>query len=145
MKPTFWVTKIIQPSWNSLSHFPNPRTWTTLSHLSNLFQLSFTLVNILFKVSNGWTPSQQCILSFSVSHLVLLIFLFSIFLAATIFFCFFFLRCFKLRWRQSRCDDWCALLQRCLKRRRRLLVVVVDVLCSGFALLDEFVAMVSLG
>ena len=90
MKPTFWVIKIIQPSWNSLSHFPNPRTWTTLSHLSNLLQLSLTLLNILFKVSNGWTPSQQCILSFSVSHLVL-IFLFSVFLAATIFFCFFFL------------------------------------------------------
>ena len=89
MKPTFWVIKIIQPSWNSLSHFPNPRTWTTLSHLSNLLQLSLTLLNILFKVSNGWTPSQQCILSFSVSHLVL-IFLFSVFLAATIFFCFFF-------------------------------------------------------
>ena len=89
MKPTFWVIKIIQPSWNSLSHFPNPRTWTTLSHLSNLLQLSLTLLNILFKVSNGWTPSQQCILSFSVSHLVL-IFLFSVFLAATIFFWFFF-------------------------------------------------------
>ena len=89
MKPTFWVTKIIQPSWNSLSHFPNPRTWTTLSHLSNLFQLSLTLVNILFKVSNGWTSSQQCILYFSVSHLVL-IFLFSVFLAATIIFFFFF-------------------------------------------------------
>ena len=90
MKPTFWIIKIIEPSWNSLSHFPNPPTWTTLSHLSNLLQLSLTLLNILFKVSNGWTPSQQCILSFSVSHLVLLIFLFSVFLTATIFFLFFF-------------------------------------------------------
>ena len=140
MKPTFWIIKIIEPSWNSLSHFPNPPTWTTLSHLSNLLQLSLTLLNILFKVSNGWTPSQQCILSFSVSHLVLLIFLFSIFLTTTIFFLFFFLRCVKLRRRQSHC----ALLQHCLRRRRHLLVVVVDVLCFGFALLDESVALVSL-
>ena len=140
MKPTFWIIKIIEPSWNSLSHFPNPPMWTTLSHLSNLLQLSLTLLNILFKVSNGWTPSQQCILSFSVSHLVLLIFLFSNFLTTTIFFLFFFLRCVKLRRKQSHC----ALLQHCLRQRRHLLVVVVDVLCFGFALLDESVALVSL-
>ena len=42
-------------------------------------------------------------------------------------------------------DHQCALLQHCSRRRRRPLVVVVDVLCSGFALLNESVALVSLG
>ena len=46
---------------------------------------------------------------------------------------------------KARCDDQCAMLQRCSRWRCRPLVVVVDVLYSGFALLDESVALVSLG
>ena len=45
---------------------------------------------------------------------------------------------------KARCDDQCAMLQRCSRWRCRPLVVVVDVLYSGFALLDESVALVSL-
>ena len=138
MKPTFWIIKIIEPSWNSLSHFPNPPTWTTLSHLSNLLQLSLTLLNILFKVSNGWTPSQQCILSFSVSHLVLLIFLFSVFLTATIFFLFFFFD--VLNWDEDSHTVLCCNVA----WGGGIVCWLLLLMCFVLVLLDESVALVSL-
>ena len=114
------------PKPTHVNHSFSPIQFISIvSHTSQHSFQSFKPLDTITAMHSLFLSPSSCSSYFSCCHYIFL---------------FFFLRCFKLRRRQSRC----ALLQHCLRWRHRLLVVVIDVHCFGFALPDESVALVSL-